>query len=371
MLKFKKERLTGNQKIEQQFDVLRPFIAVLIALLMAFVVIFLCSKTPLEAIRLLMLGPLTTLRRFGNVIELLIPFVFTGCAICILYSADVINMAAEGSFFLGGVAATWIAVKFTLPYGVHPVIALLIAGIVGAIVCFIPAYLEMKFDAKAVVSSLMLNYVCLYIGLFIINYLLRDPSAGFFASKTLLESATLPKILKGTSVHSGIFIAAITIIFSYLYLFKSKWGYAVRIIGKNKNFAKYSGIGLSITVISSQLIGGFIAGVGGGVQILGMYTRFQYQALPQYGFDGILIAILAKYNPKYVLVSGFLLAYIRTGADIMARTTDVPAEIVKVVQAFIIMMIAAQMFLQNWKHKRIVANSKRELAQYNLQQEGK
>lgn len=95
---------------------------------------------------------------------------------------------------------------------------------------------------------------------------------------------------------------------------------------------------------------------------MGMYNRFQYQQLPQYGFDGILIAILAKQNPKWVPLTGFFLAYIRTGAEIMSRKTDVPYEIVQVVQALIIMMMAAQLFLQKWKHRRIVAASKKILA---------
>lgn len=219
----------------------------------------------------------------------------------------------------------------------------------------------MKFDAKAVVSSLMLNYVCLYTGLYVLKFIMRDHQAGFIASLKFRPTAMLPKLMKGSNMHVGLFIAILTIIFCYLYLYKSKWGYAVRMIGKNKNFAKYSGVGVASVVVSSQLLGGFIAGIGGGVQLMGMYDRFQYQQLPQYGFDGILIAILAKQNPKFVPITGFFLAYIRIGAEIMSRKTDVPYEIVLVVQALIIMMMAAQLFLAKWKHKRIVAASRKVL----------
>lgn len=355
-----RKEISPVRKVEQEFAVLRPLMAVLVAMVLCFAIILISSKQPMEAIKLLLTGPVTTLRRFGNVIEIWILFMFTGCAICILYSANVINMAAEGAFFLGGVATSAAAILLKLPMGIHPVVAILCGGIAGAIVGFIPGVLEMKFNAKAVVSSLMLNYVCLYAGLYIIKFHLRDASAGFIASYKFEETAMLPKLINGTNVHIGLFVAVITVIFSYLYLYKSRWGYGVRIIGKNPNFAKYSGISVVATVISSQILGGFVAGIGGGVQLVGMYDRFQYQQLPQYGFDGILIATLAKLNPKWVPITGFFLAYIRTGAEIMSRKTDVPYEIVQVVQALIIMMIAAQLFLQNWKHKRIVAASKKE-----------
>lgn len=356
-----KKNINPVRKVEQEFGIIRPLIAVMVSMILCFIIILIASAEPLEALRLLITGPLSTVRRFGNVIETWIPFMFTGCAICILYSANVINMAAEGAFFLGGVAASFVAIRFTLPLGIHPLAAILAGGVAGSIVCLIPGYLEMKFDAKAVVSSLMLNYVCLYVGLYVIKFVLRDPQAGFIASEKFLPTAALPKLIKGSNVHTGIFIAVLVVVLSYLYLYKSRWGYSVRMIGKNPFFAKYSGIKVAGVVVSSQILGGFIAGAGGGVQLIGMYDRFQYQQLPQFGFDGILIAILAKQNPKYVPLTGFFLAYIRTGAEIMSRKSDVPYEIVQVVQALIIMMMAAQLFLQKWKHKRIVAASRKVL----------
>lgn len=353
---------SAARRIEQQFMVLRPAVAVAIAVAIAFVTIIVASDTPLTALKMFVIGPLTSLRRMGNVVEVMIPLMFTGCAICILYSTSVFNMAAEGGFFLGGIAASYVAINYALPKGVHPAVAILAGGIAGALVCLIPALLHVRWKAEAVVSSLMLNYVCLYFGLFILNYILRDPAAGFMASMKFDRSAMLPKLLRGANVHAGLYIAIAAVIITYYYLYRTRWGYEVRMIGKNKSFAEYSGMAVGATILTSQMIGGFLAGVGGGVQLMGMYTRFQYQALPQFGFDGILIAILAKFNPLFVPITGLFLAYIRTGAEIMSRSTDVPVEIIQVVQAVIILLLAAQLFLQKWKHRRIVAASQKELA---------
>ncbi len=351
--------MNSSEKIEKQFNYLRPAMAILIALAIAFVFILFSSEEPLKAMQAFIFWPLSTKRRIGNVIETLIPNLFTGSAICVMYSANQINMAAEGAFFMGGVAASFVAINCPLPMVIHPIVAILLGGVVGSVICFITGIIKIKWKASEIVSSLMLNYICLYMGLFVINYILRDPTAGFMASLKFLPTSFLPKFISRTSVHVGLFIAIAVVVVSYLFLYKSKYGYAIRISGKNENFAKYSGMSVVSIVVYSQVVGGFIAGIGGATQLLGMYDRFQYQQLPQYGFDGILIAILAKFNPKFVPLTALFLAYIRIGADVMARVSDVPIEIVQVVQAIIILLIAAQLFLEKWKHRKIVAASRK------------
>jgi simple sugar transport system permease protein len=144
-------------------------------------------------------------------------------------------------------------------------------------------------------------------------------------------------------------------------LYRTKMGYAIRIVGQNDNFARYNGININKTILLAQMFGGILAGFGGATEMLGMYTRFQYQALTQYGFDGMLIAIIARNNPATVPLAALFLAYIRTGADIMNRTSDVPLEIISVIQSAIIMLVVAKMFLNKFKHEQIVKNSRAEL----------
>ena len=114
-----KKNINPVREVEREFGVIRPLIAVMFSMILCFIIIFIASAEPFEALKLLITGPLSTVRRFGNVIETWIPFMFTGCAICILYSANVINMAAEGAFFLGGVAASFVAIRFALPPGIQ------------------------------------------------------------------------------------------------------------------------------------------------------------------------------------------------------------------------------------------------------------
>ena len=158
----------STKGIEKKFEVIRVFVAVCIALVIAFVLISIVSSSPAEALRQFLIGPLMSGRNFGNVIELTIPLIFSGLAVCVMFQCNQFNMGAEGAFFFGGLAASYVAATFILPAGIHPVIAIFAGGAVGIVICSIPALLKVKWGANEVVSSLMLNYIVLYLGTYIL-----------------------------------------------------------------------------------------------------------------------------------------------------------------------------------------------------------
>lgn len=356
-------KMISSKAIEVRFEIIRVLVSIGIALLATLVLIGLVSRQPMEALSHFLLGPVQSLRNFGNVMELFIPLTFTGLAVSVMFQCNQFNMAAEGAFFIGGLGAGMVATRLVLPMGLHPLAATLFGGLLGSVTCTIPGFFKVKWGANEVVSSLMLNYILLYLGSYLLQYRLLDPRAGYPASDTFPSSAILPKLTSSPKVHAGIILVALFVVVIYLFLYKSKWGYAIRTTGCNEIFAKYSGISVGFTILLSQIVGGAIAGVGGAVEVLGMYTRFSWTVLPGYGFDGIIIATLAKNNPAYVPLAAFFLAYLRIGADIMARRTDVATEVIAVVQASIILLVAAKMFLGKLKHRQIVANSQKHLLQ--------
>ncbi|QUH19314.1 ABC transporter permease [Alkaliphilus sp. B6464] len=340
------------------FELIRTILGIFISLAIAILIIFAISNEPTVALKAFLTGPLKSVRHFGNVLEATIPLIFTGLAISIMFQAKQFNLGAEGSFFIGSIAATVIAIKFTLPFGIHPAVAIIIGGIVGGIVCLLPAVLKTKWNAHEFVSSLMLNYIVFYIGMFVINYYLRDVNAGAMVSQKFQETAVLGTIVPKTRIHWGIIVAIGMIIFCYYFLYKTRWGYEIRMVGQNKEFAEYSGINAVKVILYSQAIGGFIAGMGGSIEVLGMYTRFSWSASPGYGWDGVIVSILARRNPALIPISAFFLAYLRTGADIMSRMSDVQSEVVAVIQGIMILLIAAERFLAHWKNKKIYSEAK-------------
>lgn len=351
------------KKIESRFEILRTALAILIALLIVFVIIAIVSDKPLEAIKTLITGPVTTVRRFSNVIELMIPLAFCGLALSIVFTTNRFNLGAESAFFLGSIIACLIGLFSPTPPFVTIILALIGGFLAGAIVGAIPAICERKFGSDVLVVSLMLNYAVGFLVLYFFNYIARDPSSTNLQSYPLPKGVNLGNVFKGTKLHWGILILFAVIFIAYLYFYKTKWGFTLRAVGSNENFAKYSGINVGKTVLLAQIIGTGIAGLGGGVEMLGMYKTFMWTSSPGYGFDGVIIATLARKNPKNIPLASFFLAYVRVGADILNRTSDIPAEIISVVQAAIILLIAAQAFLSKWKEKEIVAVSTKNLSE--------
>ena len=212
----------GVKQIEKIMDAAKTVAAVLLSFMATVLLICLVSSTPLQTVKDFFMGPFQTVRRMGNIIEMAIPICFTGCGICIMYSTGHINMGSSGYFYAGGLAASVLAYGVLLPAGVHPLACILFGGVITALIAAIPAVLCIQWDINEVVSSLMLNYIWVYLGTWILRSFMLDPTAGFNASKAYQESAMLPRLLPGTRIHAGLLIAAAVIVFSWLFLKKTK-----------------------------------------------------------------------------------------------------------------------------------------------------
>lgn len=149
---------------------------------------------------------------------------------------------------------------------------------------------------------------------------------------------------------------------AFIFIYKTKIGYEIRISGSNSLFSTYSGIQTSRIIVISQIIGCAIAGFGGGIEVLGSYNAFSWDGTTGYGFDGMVVAIIARRNPLFVIIAALLLGYLRAGADIMNRTSDVALEVIAIVQALMIILVSADAFLSRFKHRLTIK-------QYDLKQQ--
>jgi simple sugar transport system permease protein len=349
--------LVMREKLQNKnlwFSSATTILAVIISLVIAFLLIVIFSENPAKSISDLLTGPLSSKRNFGNVISMSATFIFTGIAISIMFQASLFNVAAEGAFFMGAMFAAAAATMWDLPVGLALIVPMLIGALTGAVICFIPGLLKAKFNADELVSSLMLNYIVLYLGLYLLNTYIRDPKFGALASYQLPPTSKIANLIQGTSVNWGVTIAVLLIVLSYIFLYKTKTGYSIRILGQNKEYANYSGIKVAKIIIISQLVGGAVAGLGGAVEVMGMYSRFQWTALPGYGWDGVIVAILAGNKPQLVPIAAIFLAYLRIGANVMARSGDVPSELITVIQGIMIILVTASALLNHIKKKVII-----------------
>lgn len=334
-----------------KYSLIRTFSAIGIASIIACIIIVCVSDNPSESIQCFFTGQFATMRKFSNVLEMMIPLVFTGLALNICFKSGLFNMGADGSFYMGAVIAALIAIKVVLPSGIHQSVIIIVAALVGGIISMIPALIKRYTGASELVTSLMFNYVFFNLGMLILNTFMLDDTTGY-ASYRFLKSAKLPGILKGTQLHAGIFIMIAVIIIMYFVVEKSNFGYKLRVTGSNIKFARYAGLKITGVMILSQFIGGALAGMGGAIEMIGMNSRFTWVLPVNYVWDGILINLLAGAKPILIPVAAAFISFIRIGADIMSRNTGVDSEIVAIVQGIIIVLVASERFLYFMKKRK-------------------
>jgi simple sugar transport system permease protein len=343
-----------TKNVNMVVELVKTLLVAAISLILVSVIVLIASKEPGKAMYSFFVGPFTTRRRFSQIIECAIPLMFTAQALIVMFRANQINFAAEGAFFLGALGAALVGIYVPLPPVIHVIACLLAATAFGMVVTVVPGFIKAKWGASELVASLMMNYLVSNFVVYVINYHIRDIESGFVASKEFLPTAKLPKLFQIGNIHAGLIISLGVTLLVMVFLFRTRMGYNLRMTGENRRFARFSGINIFSVTLYSQIIGGVLAGLGGGVELLGYYTRFRWAASPGYGFIGLVVAMLARKNPAFVPLAAIFYGYMQVGAEIMGRDSDLSPEVVWLIQAVIVVLIAAQAFMAGWRQKMVV-----------------
>lgn len=379
----KKKGFFRRMDVEARFSLIRSAMAILIGLGVAVILILVSAKDPKESLKYFFLGPLQIFNPnvkaamawnyFDYWMQALIPILFTGAAICIMFSGSKINLGLEGAILGGGLACGWvcclldgdIAARNANPLACA-LIGLLVGLIAGALITLVPALLEKWFGANIMVTSLMMNYVILYISQYcLFSTSLRDPKTSKYSYQWTQNPVLTFKKFAGTkfTLRLGLFIAIIVVILAWLFLYKTRWGFKTRQIGQNPSFAKYVGVGVVSLGVIVQIIGGAIGGLGGATVILGNYNYYYGIEMTGFGWDGVTMAIFSRNDPKKLFVSCAFISYIRAGALIMSTQPGGPInEMTKIVEGVIILFLLAERFLSGVHRKMIVADAKEKQA---------
>jgi simple sugar transport system permease protein len=341
------------------FTLIRTLIAVLIGLVISVSLIYLVSKDPGFSLQSFLLGPFLSRSRFFNLIETASPIIFCGLAIAVSFQARQFNVGAEGSLYLGAAVGTAFAVSTRLPAFLHIPMVLLVAMGVGAIWGAIPGILKARWNASELVASLMLNYVAYFLGLYLINFHFRDKQAGYLVSYQLPKTAWLAQFIPDTRVHWGILLSFVCAVLVWMFLYHTTTGYEIRMTGFNERFARFGGINVVRIIVACQLILGLLAGLGGMAEVMGIHRRFLWQATPGWGWDGVVVAIIGRNHPLLIVAASFFLAYLRVGGQVLNLNSDVPSEMVTVIQWIMILLITAEAFLSRWRFRIMVRRAER------------
>ncbi len=340
MLQFDRIKLRNNLKIvARQFLV--SVLAVVVALGIGMVIIAAMGVDPFLAIKNMFVGALGTKKAVSDTLVKTAPLLFTGMSYALASRCGLTNIGMEGQLYMGALFSTLVAVYVPMPVGVHLVLAMLCGFIGGAIWGGIVGVLKVRFGASELITTVMLNTIAINIVAWMVNGPITEPPGMDAQSPPILETAALPVIVPGTRAHLGVIIALIFVFLFYMFLWKSKKGYEVRISGQNKMAAIYSGINTNRNILLVMLLAGGLAGLAGSNEVLGMQGRLFQKVSPGYGFDGIAVALIGANTAPGIVFGAVLFGIMRAGGNFMQMTTGVPVAIINIIQAIVIIMVVA------------------------------
>jgi ABC-type uncharacterized transport system permease subunit len=272
------------------------------------------------------------------------PLIFTGLAVALGFRAGLFNIGGEGQVIAGGLAAGYVGFSVHGLPGIIELPLALIAGFAaGALWGFVPGLLKARTGAHEVITTIMLNYVGLYLtGYFLSTTLFQRPGRTDAISRIIDPGAVLPS-LSGVNlrVHAGAILAVVMAAAVYFLLWRTVFGFEFRAVGANPDAARAAGIGVGRVIVLAMSLAGGLAGLAGANVVLGV----QYSIAPGFssglGFDGITVALLGRGNPVGVVAAALLFGGLRAGAVQMQAATSTPVDLVQVVEALVIMFVAA------------------------------
>jgi simple sugar transport system permease protein len=312
-----------------------------------------------EAYWALLEGSVGSLQAISETLNAATPLVFTGLAVAIGFRAGFFNIGANGQLAMGGMAALWVGINFNwMPGPVHLLLAVLAGLVGGGAWGFVPGILRARTGAHEVIVTIMLNFVALrYVDWLLKSSAFQQQGRDDPISQSVDPDARLPRLLgfldrPELRVHLGLVLAIATVILMQWMLTRSTLGFQFRALGGNPHAARYAGMSIARLTVIVLTLSGAIAGLAGVTQILGVQYRATANFQGTLGFDGITVALLGRSTPYGVLAAALLFGALRAGGQEMQASTDVPVDLILVVQALVVAFIAAPALIRAiWRIK--------------------
>ena len=330
MLKYniiKKDELEGRQAMMVRAA------AIILSFVFTGIFMVIIGYNPIQVFTKMISGALGTEMRIQETITKSIPLVITSLGILVAFKMKFWNIGGEGQIIIGAVCATYFALFHSyLPKPILLTIMFVVGALGGGIWALIPALFKVRFNTNETLFTLMLNYI----GLYIIKYLENGPwraTPGFANIAKIDESARLPQI---SGIHIGWIFAVFLIGFIYFYLYHTKHGYEISVVGESQPTAHYAGMNVKTIILRTIFLSGAICGIAGMIQVAGIDYTLSTGVSGGVGFEGITVAWLAQLNPFVIAVVSFVFSVLEKGSRVMQTELGLSAASTGVLQGIIL-----------------------------------
>ena len=330
--------------------------AIALALLVGAGIMALTGHDPAQAYREMVRGAtgcdswqmvftqLFTKRQFGNTIEYAMVLFLTGLACAIGARVGIFNVGGEGQLYLGAIVSGYIGVLLQghSPWLVIPAAAVG-AMAVGGFYAWIPGVLKVKWKVNEVITTIMMNSIAIYFCAYLSNgpWKTSQPNR-VSGTDPLAQELLFDKLIRGSNLTTAIYVSAVLALLIWYVMGKTTTGYEMRLTGDNPRFARFAGLNTNRLIIGAMVVSGMLCGLVGMFEVYGLKGSYQDGISNEYYFDGLLVAMIMRYQPLGIIAMSFGFAFLKVGAAGMELNAGVPGELYRIIQSVIIFFMAAQ-----------------------------
>ncbi len=347
-------------------EALFPLIAVLASFVIGGVIIVIIGDNPFAAFWIFIESSFGSVKGITETLFYATPLIFTGLAVAVAFRCGLLNIGAEGQLYVAAFATAWVGIKFggtvvnvfgkqedwswvSLPAILLIPLCIATAIIVGGFWGAIPGFLKAKFGSHEVINTIMLNFVAIALVSYFTQYHFKIPGDPILQTAPIGKAAHIPQlnqflpfVPETVALNVAFLIAILMCVLVYIFLWKTKWGYELRAVGENPDAAEYGGISPKKQIVIAMTISGSLAGMVAVGEVLGYRHNYYDGFSAQWGFFGIVVALLGRNHPLGVFIAAIFFAMImRGGLFIDIDTKYVTKDLVEVLQAIIIILVAS------------------------------
>ena len=330
-----------------------PAVNLLVALILSGLLIALIGEDPFQALVFLVRGAFGNTEFIGYTLYFATNFIFTGLAVAIAFHCGLFNIGGEGQAYIGGLGAGMVALAIDgWPAPIVIVLAICAAALFGGAWAFIPGYLQAKRGSHIVITTIMFNFIAAAVMIYLMVEVFIKPGQQAAESRAFEDNAVLPfmhdvlAVLGGevgrSSLNLSFVLGLMCLVFVWIFVWHTRWGYEIRAVGQNERAAVYAGISPSRNIILAMCISGGLAGFVGVNEILGVHHRLLLEFTAGYGFVGIAVALMGRSHPVGIFLAAVLFgALYQGGTELAFDMPNITRDLVVVIQGLVILFSGA------------------------------
>ena len=335
-----------------------PLLSLVAALAVGALFLTLTGRDPVEVYEAMFKGALGSRYGLSETVVKAIPLMLCALGSSAAFRMQLWNIGAEGQFYMGAFAASWLPLTFPeLPAVLMLPGMMLLGAAAGGLWGLAPAVLRARWKVNEIITTLMFNYVAILWVDYLVYGPWKDPKGFNFPLSAKFPAAAALPTFGDSRIHMGLFIALLLAVFFWIIFEKSRWGYEIKVIGSSESAARYAGMNISRNIFQVMILSGAVCGLAGMTEVSGIVGRLQPGLSPGYGYTAIIVAWISKLHPAAILVVAVLFGGLQVGG-FFVQTMGVPASVSSMLQGAVLFFVVGGEFLTKYR----IVISRKEVA---------